>query len=55
MIVANIDASFAEPLPDELSAEEWERRRRRRIAEENRAATDRLAALSELPMRGDRS
>ncbi len=46
--IEEIESHLAEPLPDEVSADELERRRRRRIAEENRSATERLAGLTNL-------
>jgi outer membrane protein TolC len=43
--IEEIEENLNEPLPDEVSADVLERRRRRKIAEENRAATERLAGV----------
>jgi len=47
-IIEQLEKHLNEPLPDEVSADELERRRRRKIAEENRAATERLAGVMNL-------
>jgi hypothetical protein len=44
-VIAKLEENLSEPLADEVSGAEWENQRRRRIAEENRAATERLQAL----------
>lgn len=46
--MASLDAKLAEVLPEEISDEEMERLRRKRIAEENAAAIERLAGMSSL-------
>lgn len=52
-LIETLNASLDEPLPDELTPEQAEMRRRRRIAEENRASTDKLAAMSGMLSRGE--
>ena len=44
-IIEGIDVILDKVLPEELSEEEAERLRRREIAEQNRAATERLAGM----------
>lgn len=47
-IIEGIEDQLAEPLPDEVSEQDLELRRRRRIAEENEAAVARIAGMSDL-------
>lgn len=48
-VVTALEKVMGEPLPDEVAAEEYERRRRARVAEENEQAVARLAGISTLP------
>ena len=47
-MIEQIEKNLNEPLPSEVSAEDLERRRRRKIAEENRASTERLAGITQM-------
>lgn len=51
-VIDSVEATLAEPLADELSAEAREQARRQRIAEENRAALERMAARAEYAREG---
>jgi hypothetical protein len=44
-IVDELERNLSEPLPDEVSAEELELRRRKRVATENEMSIGQMAAL----------
>lgn len=47
-IIGRYDTYLDEPLPDEVSAEEYEMRRRRKIALENQASLERLSGVTRM-------